>query len=73
MAWITACLRELVALFVDDGSLAVTALLWLAACGLVLPLLGVDGAWRGAALFAGLAGVLAENALRAARRKRPTS
>jgi hypothetical protein len=73
MAWITASLRELVGLFVDDGSLAVTALLWLAICGLGLPLLGVDGPWRGAALFAGLAVILAENALRAARRNRPSS
>jgi hypothetical protein len=73
MTWITISLRELVGLFVDDGSLAVTALIWLAVCGLVLPFFGVDGAWRGAALFAGLAVILAENAVRAARRNRPSS
>jgi hypothetical protein len=70
MGWISASLRELIALFVDDGSLAVTALIWLAICGLALPLLGIAGAWLGLALFAGLAIILAENALRAARRKR---
>jgi Na+-driven multidrug efflux pump len=70
MGWISASLRELVALFVDDGSLAVIALIWLAVCGLVLPPLGIAGAWLGLALFAGLAIILAENALRAARRKR---
>jgi hypothetical protein len=69
MGWISASLRELIGLFVDDGSLAVTALIWLAVCGFGLPLLGLDGAWLGAALFAGLAIILAENALRAARRK----
>jgi Na+-driven multidrug efflux pump len=70
MGWISASLRELVALFVDDGSLAVTALVWLVICGLVLPPLGIAGAWLGLALFAGLAIILAENALRTARRRR---
>jgi len=70
MGWIYTALRELVGLFVDDGSLAVTALIWLAVCGLVLPPLGIADAWLGLALFAGLAIILAENALRAARRKR---
>jgi hypothetical protein len=70
MGWISASLHELVALFVDDGSLAATALIWLAVCGLVLPPLGIAGAWLGVALFAGLAIILAENALRTARRKR---
>jgi hypothetical protein len=72
MGWISASLRELVALFVDDGSLAVSALIWLALCGLALPPLGVSDAWLGLALFAGLAIILAENALRAARRKGPS-
>jgi hypothetical protein len=72
MDWIVASLREVIGLFVDDGSLAVIALIWLALCGLVLPTLGVAGAWLGVALFAGLAIILAENALRAARRKRPS-
>jgi hypothetical protein len=73
MSWIVASLRELIGLFVDDGSLAVTALAWLAVCGLVLPSLGVAGAWLGVALFAGLAAILAENALRTARRQPPAA
>lgn len=73
MDWIVASLREVIGLFVDDGSLAVTALIWLGFCGLVLPSLGVAGAWLGVALFAGLAIILAENALRAARRKKPSA
>jgi Na+-driven multidrug efflux pump len=70
MGWVSAALRELLALFVDDGSLAATALIWLAVCGLALPPLGIAGAWLGLALFAGLAVILAENAWRAARRRR---
>jgi hypothetical protein len=67
MSAIGTILRELVALFVDDGSLAVLSLLWLAVCGFALPLLGVADDWRAAVLFIGLAAILAENALRAAR------
>ena len=41
MGWITVALRGLAGLFVDDGSLALLALLWLAACGLALRWLGL--------------------------------
>lgn len=71
MSWIGASVRELVGLFIDDGSLALLAVLWLAVCGLVLPHLGLSDGWRAAALFAGLAAILAENALRAARGRPP--
>jgi hypothetical protein len=70
MSWLVTAGRELVGLFVDDGSLALLSLLWLAVCGLVLPPLGVPAGWRAAALFLGLAAILAESALRAARGKR---
>ena len=69
MGWITVALRELAGLFVDDGSLALLALLWLAACGLALRWLGLDPAWAGLPLFAGLALALLASALRAARRR----
>ena len=69
MGWITAVLRELAGLFVDDGSLALLALIWLAACGLALRWLGLDPAWAGLPLFAGLALALLATALRAARRR----
>ena len=68
MGWITAALRELAGLFVDDGSLALLALIWLAACGLALRWLRLDPAWAGLPLFAGLALALLASALRAARR-----
>ncbi len=47
MRWITFGLGELAGLFVDDGSLALPALAWLAACGLALRYLALDPAWAG--------------------------
>lgn len=69
MAWLAATLRELAGLFVDDGSLALLAVIWLAACGVALRWLGLDPAWAGLLLFAGLALALLTSALRAARRR----
>jgi hypothetical protein len=68
--WIRRVWSEGFALFVDDGSLALAVLLWLGACGLLLPHLGVPRAWRAPTLFAGLVLVLAGSALRRAGRRR---
>ena len=67
MKWTIAAARELIGLFVDDGSLAIAVLVWVAVAVLALPLLPADGGWLAVALFAGLALILAENVLRAAR------
>jgi hypothetical protein len=67
MGAVKALLRELVGLFIDDGSLAVSVLVWVALCGIVAPSLGVTPLWRGVALAAGLAALLLENAYRGAR------
>jgi len=69
MRVIMSVLRELVALFVDDGSLAASALIWIAVCALGLPRLGLAPIWQGAALGVGLAAILVENAFRGAGRK----
>jgi hypothetical protein len=62
--------RELVGLFVDDGSLALALVGWVAAVALLLPLVaGVE--WRPAILLAGCIAILVENVGRAARRSRP--
>lgn len=53
-------------LFVDDGSLAVAVLAWLAAAWLLLPRLPLPPALPPAILFAGLAPILVESALRRA-------
>ena len=57
---------EFIGLFVDDGSLAVAVLLWLGACWLVLPRLGLPEVWPPAILFIGLMLILAESAVRRA-------
>ena len=54
----TAVLRELLSLFVDDGALAALALGWVAICWFVLPLLLGPLPCAGL-LFAGLAAALA--------------
>ncbi|MBV8450570.1 MAG: hypothetical protein JO357_02310 [Hyphomicrobiales bacterium] len=67
MNWVKSALSELVALFVEDGSLAFAILVWLAFTGLVTTRFeGVRG-WQGAILFAGLAIILIENTWRRAR------
>ena len=69
MKWMLAAARELVALFVDDGSLVVAVLAWVALAALAFPVLPIDSSWLAIALFAGLAFILTENVLRAARRR----
>jgi hypothetical protein len=69
MKWVPAAARELVGLFVDDGSLAIAVLAWVAVVVLAFPALPINSGWLAAALFAGLALILVENLLRAARRR----
>jgi len=45
MKWIADAARELVGLFVDDGSLAIAVLAWVAIAVLAFPTLPVDGGW----------------------------
>jgi hypothetical protein len=70
MGALKTILRELVGLFVDDGSLAAGAAVWAAICGWGLPLLGIGPHAQGALLILGLAAMLLENTLRAAGRAR---
>ena len=64
-----AMLREMFGLFVDDGSLAIAVLVWLALLWLLLPQLPVSALWHGVILFAGLLAILLESALRRARQR----
>lgn len=68
MSWIRTGAHEVFGLFVDDGSFAVAIVAWLLVVWLVLPWLGVEPVWAGVALFTGLAAILAESAMRRARR-----
>jgi hypothetical protein len=70
MKWVSSAARELIGLFVDDGSLALAVLVWVAVAMLAFPALPIDGNWLAVALFAGLALILVENLLRTARRRR---
>jgi hypothetical protein len=70
MRWVAAAGREVIGLFIDDGSLALVALAWLALCAVVLPWIGLAPTTQALLLFAGLAVGLVENAGRAARQKR---
>jgi len=69
MGWVRAAIRELIALFVDDGSLAIAVLVWVAVVVLIFPAASLDRGWLAVLLFAGLALILLENVLRAARRR----
>jgi len=68
--WIPTAARELVGLFVDDGSLAIAVLAWVVTAVLAFPALPIDSGWLAIVLFAGLALILVENVLRSARRTR---
>ena len=67
MTWLKTVWSEFLGLFVDDGSLAVGVLLWLAAAWLLLPRLPLPPTLPPAILFFGLALTLVESALRRAR------
>ena len=64
MNWLKVIWSEFIGLFVDDGSFAVAILVWLAACWLVLPHLGIPQFWPPAILFVGLVVILAVSAIR---------
>jgi hypothetical protein len=65
-AW-SAVWRELIGLFVDDGSLALALLGWVAGFAFAAHLL-TGASWGGPLLLAGCIAVLAENVARSARR-----
>jgi len=69
MKWLKNILREIFGLFVDDGSFALAILLWLAVVRWTAPRLNIPSGITGFILFAGLALILAESAIRYSRRK----
>lgn len=71
MKWITNILREILGLFVDDGSFALAILIWLAVVHWAIPRLSISPAATDAIFFTGLALILVENAIRYSRRSHP--
>jgi hypothetical protein len=66
---LSAIVKELFGLFVDDGSLALAILAWVGLTSLLVLWLRIDGQWMGLLLLAGLAAILIENVVRRAGRK----
>ena len=65
--------RKVLGLFVDDGSLAVSILVWIFALHIVAPIVFVDHAWAAPVLFLGCVGILIENVLRTSRQTLPSA
>ena len=59
--------RKVFGLFVDDGSLALSILVWIFALHVVAPIASIEQTWAALVLFLGCAGILLENVLRASR------
>ncbi len=67
MTWLKTIWEEFYGLFVDDVSLALAILVWLAACAALFRLGLPAATWRGPLLFVGLVVIFVENTLRRAR------
>jgi membrane protein implicated in regulation of membrane protease activity len=64
--------KETFGLFVDDGSFALTIVIWVALVKTLLSRTSVMGWWPGIVMFLGLALILAESVNRFARRSGET-
>ena len=69
MRLVSTIAKELLGLFVDDGSLALAVLVWVAVVAGLVEIAGLGSAVAGGTLFAGLVCILVENVLRRARRR----
>ena len=67
MSSLGAILKELWGLFVDDGSLALALIAWVAICAVGLPRLPVPALWDGPVLFLGCVVILVFTVVRAGR------
>lgn len=68
MRFLRSVLAELFGMFVDDGSLALAILAWVAVIAVVQSLAVVTSEKLGALLFLGLGALLVENVLRRSRK-----
>ena len=70
MSALLAAVRQLWSLFVDDGSLAITLVIWCAGSGFVLPRLIPFSDWNAPVLFVGCIAILFANIMLTAWRHR---
>ncbi len=70
MKGLRTALEEVIGLFVEDGSLAIGILVWVALAAWVFPLFGKSGPWAAPVLFAGLIIILLENVWRSSKKRR---
>jgi len=66
---VRSIVREILGLFVDDGSFAIAIVVWLGVAVVVLRLIAAHAHWAGPALFGGLALILIESVMRSSRRR----
>ncbi|HZY74471.1 MAG TPA: hypothetical protein VFE22_15290 [Edaphobacter sp.] len=71
MKWITKILREIFGLFVEDGSFALSIMVWIAVVYWTAPHLDLAPAVTTTIFFVGLALILGESTLRYSRRRNP--
>jgi hypothetical protein len=69
MSWLRTIFKELLGLFVEDGSFSIALLVWLWLLWGILPALPIPATFHAVILFAGLAAILFENSVRRARRR----
>ena len=69
MTSLKTILREILGLFMDDGSFAFSILAWVSVVVFLLPHFGLALPWRGAVLFGGLAVILFSSAVRFSRQR----
>jgi len=65
--------RKVFGLFVDDGSLALSILVWIFALHMVAPIAFIERTWAAPVLFLGCGAILIENVLRASRQPLPSA
>lgn len=70
MQWLSAALKELFSLFVDDVPYTLALIAWIIAGTVLLPLLELGAAPQAAILFLGFAVILFASVLITARRSR---
>jgi hypothetical protein len=66
MTFVSTILKELLGLFVDDGSLAIGIFIWIALVAGLVKIAALSPAFCGVLLFVGLGALLLENVWRTA-------